>query len=36
MKMEILAKEGVMFDDKGYLLGSEKVLWDGFDVKSIG
>jgi hypothetical protein len=34
MKMEILAKEGVRFDEKGVLVGKE-CLWDGFDVKSI-
>ena len=34
MKMDILAKEGVKFDERGMLL-DKKQLWDSFDVKSL-
>ncbi|KAK3711724.1 hypothetical protein LTR37_009501 [Vermiconidia calcicola] len=33
MKLEILAREGVRFDEKGMLVDRGR-LWDGFDVKA--
>lgn len=33
-KLHLLKQEGVLFDDKGFLI-DKSLLWDGFDVEKL-